>query len=119
MEHYCLFRAEDEDSREINQVARELHPVGGIIIVLLNKEGAYYYYSQSEVAVKFGDPTRSESPITYYRLSAAKKKLEKVRRDYWHFAGASLAMWVHPDAGMPLAKYMKMQGNRYPGSPRR
>jgi hypothetical protein len=95
--------------------ARALRPVGGIIIVLKKGEKTYYY-SIDRIPLNFGDPTRMEEPITYRRLSAAKKKLETLRLEYSNFS-CSLAMWVHPNAGNPLDKYLKIL-KRFPGCPR-
>lgn len=116
MNHYCLFNPDDHDPREVEADARALRPVGGIIIVLKMKDETYYY-GINEIPLKFGDPHRVEEPITYYRLSAAKKKLEAVRLEYSK-CGCCLAMWIHPDVGSgPLEKYLRMR-NRFPGCPR-
>jgi hypothetical protein len=59
-----------------------------------------------------------ENPKVYISLSAALKKADLLDCLYPEYE-IDLTFWIHPDFNIPIEKYQKMTGIRYPGSPKR
>lgn len=112
--------------KEVEAFAREVGSSGGITIIYLNveKDDVFYLWGSSKGVSdfhSFSSKTSVEDPKTYMRVSSAKKQLDKSVKEFrhWNPNNFYLAFWVHPDSGNPIDKYVKVSGNRFPGSPRR
>jgi hypothetical protein len=101
---------------EIEQTARELAQLGGIIIISVS-DNKLWYCNHYGFWTEFGQQTRAEDPLTYVRVSAAIRRIRLLFAET-HETHMQLALWIHPDAGVPLEKYQRMTGNHFPGSPR-
>lgn len=82
------------------------------------------YLDEYESISAFGDEGHSERPKVYKSAKNAYKALirhediltpeyKKQKLTY------DVALWMHPDLGIPNSKYLKMTGSQFPGSPRR
>lgn len=117
-DHVIPFDAADFETKELSKMAKSLFPQGGIIIIGLNKNNELRYFNDNEfLHGEFGDPHHVEEPLVYMSAPAAIKRLQKLKEEN-ATDKLYLALWVHPDAGVPLEKYLKTTGNQFPGSPR-
>jgi hypothetical protein len=101
---------------------------GGIIMILARNDNVIQYLEDSSLSdyywSDFGSETKMEEPITFRSAKRAFVLAEKIQNQIDlmdhrsnKFKGeVHFAIWVHPDAGAPLSKYLKMT-TRFPGSP--
>lgn len=101
---------------------------GGVIVVFARNDGLVRYLEYSSISDylwgDFNSQTHVEDPITFRSSKKAFAVAEKVQDeidasscDEKYKGDVCFAIWVHPDAGMPLEKYLKFT-NHYPGCPR-
>jgi hypothetical protein len=96
----------------------------GIIVVEIDPENGdcVHYLAWSAAGrtlVSFKNETVSEDPRTFPTRAGAAAKAKRLSEQ---FPGKmfTVAIWWHPDIHLkPMAKYQKMTGGQFPGSPRK
>lgn len=106
---------------------KQLGDAGGVILVRfpegdgpLQPGDTSYLHLRSghgNVWHRFGVPTEAEDPLTFNSAAVLMREwLADIGRED---EVVCPAVWVHPDAGRPLPKYLLVTGAQFPGSPRR
>ena len=112
---------------ELKEFAKHTSPrdLYGIIIGIFDENGRPYgYWSEDNFIRQWKDDFHAEAPIVYRKLHIAKKRCLELKEHYRNSLLKDyifqLCFWVHSECNYaPVEKYLKMDGHRYSGSPRR